>query len=69
MPIRSFFILSCTLLLVVGCASYPTNPPLQQVDPAAGYRLQNHIKHPGSNDSVFVILAFSGGGTRAAAFS
>lgn len=69
MPLRSFFILSCTLLLVVGCASYPTNPPLQQVDPATGYRLQNHTKRPGTNDSVFAILAFSGGGTRAAAFS
>ena len=68
-PIRSILILSCILVFFSGCASSPVNPPLEQVEALNGYRLQNHIKRPGTNDRVFVILAFSGGGTRAAAFS
>ena len=61
--------LALTLLLVLaGCASYPANPHLAQYDPNAGYRYQN-LKAPGNSESLFVILTFSGGGTRAAALS
>ncbi len=56
------------LLVLGGCATRPVNPPITQVDPSAGYRLetrQAYFKNP----ETLVILAFSGGGTRAAAFS
>jgi NTE family protein len=55
-------------LLVAGCATRPPNLPLAQADPAAGYRLETR-ETAVSDDRTVVILAFSGGGTRAAAFS
>lgn len=51
-----------------GCAHYPDNPSLKVVSPASGYRY-SVVRQPPTNDRAFVILAFSGGGTRAAAFS
>lgn len=51
-----------------GCATRSINPPLEQANEDVGYRLatrQVHFKDPNS----LVVLAFSGGGTRAAAFS
>jgi NTE family protein len=55
------------LLGLAGCATRPVNPPITQVDPA-GYTFQTRQKYFRSPDNL-VILAFSGGGTRAAAFS
>ena len=55
-------------LAVGGCATRPVNPPLTQADPATGYRFETRQVHFKDPDSL-VILAFSGGGTRAAAFS
>jgi NTE family protein len=55
------------LWTLVGCAA-PVNPPLTTYDAAIGYRYQN-VRPDEAEESVFVILAFSGGGTRAAAFS
>jgi NTE family protein len=58
------------LLLLGGCATRPVNPPITQVDPNGGYALQTRQKHFKNLDKGnLVILAFSGGGTRAAAFS
>ena len=57
------------LMLAAGCASYPKNAPLARYDADAGYRYQNLVKSPGNSESLFVILTFSGGGTRAAALS
>jgi len=55
-------------LSLVGCAHAPINAPLAQYQPNAGYRFVNLT--PGDNtDSLFVVLAFSGGGTRAASLS
>jgi NTE family protein len=49
---------------------HPVNPPITQVDLSKGYRFDDRQKHLLDNDkSTVVILAFSGGGTRAAAFS
>jgi NTE family protein len=59
--------LAATLGLA-GCASRPVNPPITQVDPNGGYTFQTRQKHFKSRDTL-VVLAFSGGGTRAAAFS
>ena len=55
-------------LLLVGCASRPINPPITHADPNAGYRFITRPQYSAANESL-VILAFSGGGTRAAAFS
>jgi NTE family protein len=56
------------LLTLSGCALRPINPPLQEIDHAAGYRFEarEHQLHDREN---LLVLAFSGGGTRAAAFS
>jgi NTE family protein len=54
--------------LLAGCAGHEVNVKLPAYDPAVGYRYQN-VSGAGDRDELFVILAFSGGGTRAAAFS
>lgn len=62
------FAFAAVALAPAGCATRPVNPPIDRVDPDSGYRLstrQAHFKTP----ETLVILAFSGGGTRAAAFS
>ena len=56
------------VLLLGGCATRPINTPITQVDVDRGYTFQNRQKHFKGQDNL-VILAFSGGGTRAAAFS
>ncbi|MCZ6464485.1 MAG: patatin-like phospholipase family protein [Proteobacteria bacterium] len=52
-----------------GCLSFnPANQPLERVDPDRGYRSEkNEIYRERSE--LWIILAFSGGGTRAAAFA
>ena len=63
------FALAALALLVAACASFsPGNPPLARYDPRAGYRFEN-LEHPGNSDRLFVIVSFSGGGTRAAALA
>jgi len=54
--------------LFLGCAHAPRNVPLARSDPTAGYRVQTAL---GRSDGtgLMVALFFSGGGTRAAAFS
>lgn len=56
-------------LLAAGCAHYPANPQLAHFDNHAGYRFENLKPGPKNSDSLFIILTFSGGGTRAAALS
>ena len=56
------------ILTLTSCATYPVNPPLAQYNPQSGYRFEN-LTAPENSDSLFVILTFSGGGTRAAALS
>jgi len=57
-----------SLLLLGGCATRPINPPITQADPSTGYRFETRQARDKNEDNL-VILAFSGGGTRAAAFS
>jgi len=52
-------------VLAAGCAHWPPTPQLQQAG-APGYRLGEQTR-AGQSDDLLVILAFSGGGTRAAA--
>jgi NTE family protein len=56
------------VLLLDACASRPINPPIKQVEPTTGYRFQTRQKYFRDSENL-VVLAFSGGGTRAAAFS
>jgi NTE family protein len=58
------------LLFLAGCtATYPVNPPLAQVDRDQGYLIQNMEQKADNHSQALVLMAFSGGGTRAAAFS
>ncbi len=56
------------VLLVSGCAHYPVNAPLAAVNSSPPYRFQNGSPQTNSDD-LLLMLAFSGGGTRAAALS
>jgi NTE family protein len=69
-PSRVPFWLFLTLLgLLAGCAATrPINPPISKVDTTSGYRYTTRQAHVADRSNL-VILAFSGGGTRAAAFS
>jgi NTE family protein len=62
-------ILIClVVVLLTGCASRPINQPLAKLDERTGYRFETmHTK--AEDQENLVVLAFSGGGTRAAAFS
>lgn len=69
---RSVIRLCIDLLLVVSlsaCATFPENPKLEKYDPTQGYRFDELRPDAKNTDSLFVILTFSGGGSRAAAFS
>lgn len=56
--------------ILCGCASRPVNDRISTVDPTSGYRPNLMIKERPNNDpETFFVLSFSGGGTRAAAFS
>lgn len=54
---------------LVGCTGRFRNVPLKRYDPTAGYRFDTLKRGNGNTDEVFVVLCFSGGGTRAAAFA
>ena len=64
---RMFFTIS-VIVCLCGCAHYPDNPRLDEYNEAEGYRFDN-LAAPEDADRVFIILTFSGGGTRAAALS
>ncbi|HJT16592.1 MAG TPA: patatin-like phospholipase family protein [Thermoanaerobaculia bacterium] len=50
------------------CATWPVNKPLQQYKPDYGYRFSRYFPSQ-KDDETFIILTFSGGGTRAAALA
>ena len=61
-------LLPLAVALCAGCVHYHENPPLTAMSPEKGSRYRTVREEPRS-DKPFVLLAFSGGGTRAAAFS
>jgi len=60
--------LTTTLFMLAGCATRPVNPPITHTNPSSGYRFETRQAHAIDKENL-VVLAFSGGGTRAAAFS
>ena len=65
---RSSLLGAFAVLLLIGCASpYGINAPLTKWDPSAEQVLP-HSSHA-SADEMLLVVAFSGGGTRAAAFA
>jgi NTE family protein len=60
--------LLAALAVLAGCTAPPDTPPLARYEPDAGYRLAHRFA-PGQNPHTLFVLAFSGGGTRAAAFA
>ncbi|MDM0110550.1 patatin-like phospholipase family protein [Variovorax sp. J22R133] len=65
-----FFVCVIVALALAGCASRPINAPVAQVDPQSGYRPQLLVPKRQNNDpQTLFVVSFSGGGTRAAAFS
>ncbi len=67
---RVYALISVFVLLsfLTACGSFPRNPPLDKYDPNTGYRF-DQLDKGDNTDNLFVILMFSGGGTRAAALS
>ena len=72
MKLNSIFASVCTSTLLAavgvfagGCAHWPATPRLEQAG-APGYRLAEVVR-PGQSDDLLVVVAISGGGTRAAA--
>ena len=61
-------VLSLAALLLAACATRPVNPPLAQFDRQYGYRVSNWQVERG-DPGFGLVVAMSGGGTRAAAFS
>ena len=55
-------------LALAGCATRSWNAPLVESDTAPRYNFSSRLPRDNAQN-VFVVLAFSGGGTRAAAFS
>lgn len=66
--LRHGSMLFIALIILGGCATRPTNPVIAQYDPEKVYRIERPSADA-EDDATLVILAFSGGGTRAAAFS
>ncbi|MCU0554898.1 MAG: patatin-like phospholipase family protein [Syntrophales bacterium] len=59
------------LALTTGCSHfghYPVNAPLETYEPGYGY-IPRNVGPEGNSEELLLILTFSGGGTRAAAFS
>ena len=67
-PFRAFVALFAALTLIAGCATRPINPATTGYDPNKAYRVERPSDNPEDN-ATLVVLAFSGGGTRAAAFA
>jgi predicted acylesterase/phospholipase RssA len=65
---RLKFTLIVLLLLISACAHYPVNSELKDIHGNDAYSL-DRFNAPEEADRTFVILTFSGGGTRAASFA
>ncbi|MEN8133856.1 MAG: patatin-like phospholipase family protein, partial [Pseudomonadota bacterium] len=68
--LRFIVLFALSMQLLFACASYGTisNQPITDVEPSARYAI-NQAVNSGRSNEVTMVLAFSGGGTRAAALA
>jgi NTE family protein len=66
---RRFVAVAVVVTALSACALRPAVSELKQVEPASGYRWTHRDAVPENDPGTLLILTFSGGGTRAAAFS
>ena len=64
---KPLLLLLAMLLTACGHIEYQPLATIDHVDHSRGYRLQ-HVFHDQQDDDLFLVLLFSGGGSRAAAF-
>ncbi len=73
MRLSKLLTLCCFALGMAGCQTFrfEENQPFPSDDPEAGYRYEKLAQYtdPKNSEELFIILTFSGGGTRAAALS
>ena len=62
-------VVGIALLVLAGCAVRPVTPELTHFVPGGGYRWDPATVLPDNDPATLLALTFSGGGTRAAAFS
>ncbi len=67
MQLARVLVIGTVLAGTAGCAHRVWNTEIN--DNAAGERYEFHTRLPNNSEELFVVLAFSGGGTRAASFS
>jgi NTE family protein len=70
--VRARLALGATLVwtALTGCSTYfPINARLVAWNPSAGYRELRHVSGAERSDGLLLMVAFSGGGTRAASFA
>jgi len=68
--LRFIVLLALSLQLLFACASYgvTSNQPIAEVGPSVRYAIHQAV-HSSRSNEVIMVLAFSGGGTRAAALA
>ncbi|MCX5772042.1 MAG: patatin-like phospholipase family protein, partial [Candidatus Hydrogenedentes bacterium] len=70
MKTSQFLFMLALTILAAGCTTLPVqNRPLNTYSEVEGYRFGNIAPGKKNSDSLLVVLTFSGGGTRAAAFA
>src|SRR5262245_56578723 len=65
---RSMLLATLAMLALTGCAQRPVTPALTAYEPGSGYHWDPRRIVPDNDPETLLVLTFSGGGTRAAAF-
>ena len=68
LKISNLVLITLFVLFLTTCASFPLTKKLEKFNEEKGYRYAN-LEHSQNKEDLFIILTFSGGGTRAAALS